>query len=115
MIKLSPGPGREFIGFLAVGSLASPETTLVFDCLTDRRKNSPTMRDIISNLMESEESLKVMCGCQNDILRLKKDYNCFPRLVLDIQDLFIIWRNADINNCFQTCLPALKTLASERG
>lgn len=49
-----------------------------------------------------------MCGFRGDSDRMKKDFQCFPLQIVDIQDMFTIWRKADPQKCFEKSTDALK-------
>lgn len=59
-------------------------------------------------MCENPAILKVTCGGNNDLLRLRKDFHCFALLVIDIQDLFCIWRDSEFSSCFSVCQAALR-------
>lgn len=82
--------------------------TYVIDCLYDARDKRVNR---IKQLLEDPNYLKVFHGCSQDVLRLRKDWNCFPVACVDIQDMFCIWRNECPDEMLKTCLnPAIEHL-----
>lgn len=48
------------------------------------------------------------------VFRMRRDFECFPYLVLDIQDLFVAWKQMDPESCFNSCYTAIKSMAVEK-
>lgn len=94
-----------FLGFICVTSLASKDETFVVESLYGNRKSAIIN---ISNLLQNPEVVKVFCGADNDLSRVKKDWNAFPVTVLDLQDLFVAWKMYNYSDCFLSCAYAIK-------
>lgn len=62
----------------------------------------------MKQLMETTAVIKVTCGCQNDILRMRRDWDCFPFLVVDLQDMYCRWMMAGGEDFFETCKAAAR-------
>ncbi|CAL8131055.1 unnamed protein product [Orchesella dallaii] len=87
-------------GFICVASLSNQVKSCVVDVLNNNRNHG---RKWVGQVLESKSILKVFCGCDNDLIRLKKDWGCFPIGVVDIQDLFYIWKERCFDDCFSRC------------
>lgn len=94
--------------------LSGPINTILIDCLNDHRHEQVTVKGTLKKLMESNNVIKVMCGCGNDIGRLKKDYNCFPIMVVDIQHMFSIWKTKSFEDCYQATRGVMQERAIEK-
>ncbi|CAL8129943.1 unnamed protein product [Orchesella dallaii] len=99
-------------GFICVASVSSPTATLVVDCLLGNREFA---KDWMSKMLTGKRTLKVFCGCANDIFRLQKDWSCFPFGILDLQDLFVIWRRGNLVDCTELCKSTVQKRLLERG
>lgn len=89
-----------FLGFISVAAVSSPNSTLVIDCLYENREFAI---QTVKTMMESRKVIKVLCGCCNDVFRLQKDFKCFAKAVVDVQDMFQIWKTMDFENCLRIC------------
>lgn len=94
------------VGFISVASVSTPSTTLVVDCLNDNRKFAIKW---MSKLLEGRRCLKVLHGCSNDIFRLRKDWQCFPNGVVDLQDLFVVWKNQSFSEALTVFWEPIKS------
>lgn len=86
-------------------SLASKERTYVIESLYQNRKSAIHN---VTRLLQNTHLLKIFCGADNDSIRVKKDWNCFPVNVLDLQDLFVLWKLYNYSDCYQHCYQAIK-------
>ncbi len=94
-----------FAAFICVASIAVPGKTFVVDCLYEHRQGAQQQ---ISATMQEEETLKVFCGGDQDVIQLKKDWDCFVLCFVDLQDMFNVWKNEKFDDCLSTCKDAIK-------
>lgn len=110
-IKKINGAFKILIGFISVASLSCPSKTLVIDCLYESRQRA---MEELRNILEASDTLKVFCGCSNDVFRLQKDWECFTRRAVDIQDMFAIWKEASFEDVLHQTSDACKTALKEK-
>jgi len=65
--------------------------------------------------LEDDYWLKIFCGFQNDLARLKKDWSCFVEGVLDIQLMWFTWKARNAIECENVSWNAIKKQLIERG
>lgn len=93
------------LGFICVTAISTPEETYVVDCLNENSKCAP---NVIGRLLTNQDVLKVFCGGDQDMIRTKKEWNCFTVAFVDLQDMFRVWRRQDSFGCFNECREALR-------
>jgi ribonuclease D len=92
------------LGYIAVAALSSPLKTLIVDVLGADRK---AILELLKEILESTKIIKIFHGGDNDWIRVKKDWRIFPRAVVDLQDLFVVWKVYDFANCSKSCEAAI--------
>lgn len=114
IINFPAAVGNIFEGYIAIASIASFNNTFVIDCTKDEDQDLVTVASVIKEMAESTDVLKIMCGCQNDVFRMRRDFECYPFLLVDVQDLFVEWKRSDIDDCFNVCYNVIKSIAVEK-
>lgn len=95
---------------MAVGSVSTPESNYVVDLLYESRELAiKSFRQILEDPLIA----KISCGCSNDLTRLRKDWGIFPIGIIDVQELFGVFKMDSPEACFRTCLPTITNKLKE--
>lgn len=87
-------------------SIATGKRTFVLDCITaDARQ---VVISQVSELLQAKDIIKIFCGSNNDLCRLKQEWECFPVNVIDLQDLFRQWKLQNNQDCYNSCEGKIK-------
>lgn len=90
---------------MCLGSVSSPYNTLVVDTLFNNRDYA---RSWMTKMLTGKRTLKVFLGVNNDVFRLRKEWNVFPYGVVDIHSMFLQWKESNIMGVYEQCLPTVK-------
>jgi ribonuclease D len=101
-----------FTGFICLASASTKGYNYVIDAIGTTR-NSVVAK--FGEVLTDTKILKVACGMDNDILRLQKDWSCFPTNVVDIQDMFLVWKQSNYEDCQRMSQQAIKFHFKEKG
>lgn len=97
---------------MCLGSVSSPYNTLVVDTLFNNRDYA---RSWMTKMLTGKRTLKVFLGVNNDVFRLRKEWNVFPYGVVDIHSMFLQWKESNIMDVYEQCLPTVKKQRFSRG
>ncbi len=101
-----------FTGFISVGTVSSPTTTLVVDTLFGNREFAQSW---MSKMLAGKRVLKVFLGIHDEIFRLRKEWKVFPNGVLDLHSMFKIWKESNMADVYTQCKPAVQKQLLSRG
>lgn len=99
-----------FLGFISITSLSTPESNLVIDGLYRGYHTKHQLK----HLIESPDILKIFCGADNDIFRMQRNWQCYPVGLIDIQDMFVVFKETAFSKCLDMCRPAIKARLGEK-
>ncbi len=74
------------------------------DCLRDNRVFAANW---LSKMLSGKRVLKVLCGSDNAIFNMQKNWSCFGNGFVDIDDMFAVWKQTFPEQCFLACRNAL--------
>lgn len=66
-------------------------------------------------MLTGKRVLNVFLGMDDNIFRLRKDWKLFPNGVVDIHSMFSIWKDSNMMDVYQQCIPAVKKRLMSRG
>lgn len=58
-------------------------------------------------MLTGKRVLKVLCGSDNAVFNMQKNWSCFGNGFVDIDDMFVFWKNKFPEQCFLRCKNAL--------
>lgn len=64
--------------------------------------------------MQSPSYIKIFCGADNDILRMQRNWECYAVGVIDIQDMFNVWKLTKWDRCLSSCYETVKVRLSSK-
>lgn len=91
-------------GFISVASVSSPTRTIVTDCLYDNREFAMSW---LTKMLTGKRVLKILCGSDDAIFKLQKNWRCFGNGFVDLEDMFLVWKQNFPEECFNNCKNAL--------
>lgn len=77
----------------------------MFDCLHEI--HGQKIRQELKRVMEDDYFLKIFCGFGQDILRMKKDWHCYMEGAVDIQNMWLVWKEESPDECYDHCKRAV--------
>lgn len=83
--------------------MSSCKRTGVFDCIEDNSADETSVASIVKQVMENSHVLKVMIGCMNDVIRMRRDFATYPLVLVDVADMFAYWKSTKFEDCFAFC------------